>query len=194
MILRLVMSNKNVYYASVLASLRPAWGIPSIICRKEVMFPAKLVCSVSTFLFLLLGACSKENKSSARSADKVPADFNLIFGDGGGFTGLWQGYTVDANGAIYSWQGKIAGENAKPAGKFSAKQMKSLWREIQKADLFTQELDEHGNMTSIMRVTANGATKELAWIPQLGATTAATSAPQELRKYCQTLVEKAVKK
>jgi hypothetical protein len=87
----------------------------------------------------------------------------------------------------------MTGENMKPAGKLSGKQMKALWREIQKADLFAQQLDERGNMTAVMRVTTNGATREWAWIPQMEQKATATAAPQQLRQYCQKLVEKAAK-
>ncbi len=158
------------------------------------MFPTKLIYFMSASLFLSFAACSKENKSSPQETDKPPADFSLVFGEGGGFTGLWQGYTINAEGSISSWQGRMAGENAKPSGQLSGKQMKALWQELHKTSFFTQESDERGNMTAIMRVTANGATKELAWIPQMNAASAAKTAPQQLQQYCRQLVEEAAQK
>ena len=158
------------------------------------MLPIKLACVMSAFLFLSFAACSKENKSSAPGTDKPPADFNLVFGEGGGFTGLWQGFAIHADGTVTSWQGKAPGENAKPSGKLSGKQMKALWQEIHKSSFFSQEMNERGNMTAIMRVTANGATKELAWIPQFDAAAAAKTAPQQLQQNCRQLVEKVAKK
>ncbi|MGH7496739.1 MAG: hypothetical protein ACREOO_30680 [bacterium] len=158
------------------------------------MLSTTLLCSMGAALFLLFSSCSKENKSAAQGADKLPSDFRLVFGEGGGFTGMWQGYTIDSSGAIYSWQGKLAGENPRSAGKLSATQIKALWQEIQKADLLGQELNERGNMTSIMRVTANGVTKELAWIPRMDATATAASPPQQVQQYCRKLVEKTIKK
>src|SRR5262245_59831021 len=123
MILWLVMSRKNVYYAAVLALLLPAYGeFNSSRAREEIMSPARLIFSMSVSMFLSFSSCSKENKSSAQNADKPPADFRLVFGRGGGFTGMWQGHTVDSSGTIYSWQGKMAGENLRSIGQLSSKQ------------------------------------------------------------------------
>jgi len=149
---------------------------------------------VSAGLWSLLAVCAKGNKSTAPSGGKPPADFALTFGEGGGFTGRWQGYTIQAEGSIYAWQGKMAGDHAILSGKLTEEQMRLLWRELEKEKFFEQELDQRGNMTAILRVTASGKTKELAWVPQYGSATVAKSTPQRLQQYCQQLVQQAVEK
>src|SRR5262247_1248393 len=88
-------------------------GFHSSLAGKEFMSPTRLFCSMSISMFLLFAACSKENKSAAQGAEALPSDFRFAFGQGGGFTGMWQGYTIDSSGAIYAWQGKMPGENLK---------------------------------------------------------------------------------
>lgn len=155
------------------------------------MFPVKTTCLLSAFLLASLSACAKENKSSAAGAGAVPKDFHLVFGEGGGFTGLWQGHTVTAAGVIYSWKGRRPGENQRPAGRLSGKQVQALWQEIQRAGFFAQEWNERGNMTAVLRVTANGATREWAWVPSSGSS-AAKTAPQQLQRFCHNLIQQAV--
>ncbi|HEX7069720.1 MAG TPA: hypothetical protein VF190_02895, partial [Rhodothermales bacterium] len=39
------------------------------------------------------------------SGSAVAADFEVILGSGGGFTGNWTGYRIGADGTVWSWSG-----------------------------------------------------------------------------------------
>ena len=135
-------------------------------------------------------SCSKTNKQASSFAQEVPDDFSIQFGEGGGFTGMWQGYTIKANGDILSWQGRTYGENPESVGTLSQEDVQTIWREVQQASFFSQTLSETGNMTAIMRVTANDKRHEVSW-----AATAAQAqqavALINLREQCRKMVEKA---
>lgn len=138
-----------------------------------------------------LSACSKKN---VNQQPPMPKDFSLMFGEGGGITGVWQGHTIQADGTVLVWQGKTAGEAPQPAGKLSSKQMKSLWQQVHAANFFTATENDNGNLTTFMRVTANQQTHEASWTPQLGALAGKNSSLQQLYKFCRETTEKAAKK
>lgn len=152
-------------------------------------------CLFGVLIFsLLCVSCSKKNKQPDGTPKNVPSDFSIRFGEGGGFTGLWKGYTIQADGTILSWQGRMAGENPKIAGQVSVEQVQALWQEIQNADFFVTQADQKGNMTKFMLVTANSKSHEVSWPGEMGQK--AASAPnslEQLQQFCQKIVEQAIK-
>ena len=116
---------------------------------------------------MMLGAgCRPAARPEATQA-AVPSDFTVRFGQGGGFSGRWQGYTVRPDGAVARWNGPTAGANEEPAGQLSAAQMQALWQRVEAADFFAQDAREVGNMTAFIEVEAEGRTHRASWIPRV---------------------------
>ena len=139
-------------------------------------------------LALALG-CSKGKHSSDQPAP-MPKDFTIVFGEGGGVTGQWQGYTISADGVVSNWQGRAPGDNAQDAGKLSSKQMRQLWEQVHQTGALTDSTRQHGNMTAFMKITANDSTHEISWVPGVGVKTSAASV-QQLFQQCQSLASQA---
>lgn len=99
------------------------------------------------------------------SLHTVPPDFEMVFGEGGGFTGQWTGHTIRANGAVYSWQGPVAGSNADSTGELRADSLLRIWADLQEIGFFSDSLNESGNMVAFVRVTAGNQRNRVAWIP-----------------------------
>lgn len=107
--------------------------------------------------------------------ESVPPDLRVVLGEGGGVTGRWTGRTIAADGTWQQWAGRTAEENPEPGGTIEPEGLRALWTEIVRADFFSLESGEPGNMTRFLRVTANDRTHEVRWSPQMGA--AATPTP-----------------
>lgn len=130
---------------------------------------------IVTLLVMVTGAGACKSSESAVADDDhgsnlagagaTPEDFIMIFGEGGGFTGRWEGYAIDSDGAVLAWSGPTAGEERTPVGSLTAAQMDDLWAQIQDAEFFDQNVRETGNITAFMEVTAGKRKHRVSWIP-----------------------------
>ncbi|MFH1844779.1 MAG: hypothetical protein ABIF77_16435 [bacterium] len=137
-------------------------------------------------LFGLLAGC-KSTPESTGVAD-IPADLAIVFGEGGGFTGMWTGHTVAADGTVSKWHGKVAEENPEPVGRLSPDQRAALWARLIEADFVSIQSTEVGNLTRFIKVVAAGKTHEVSWIPPGGDSTGVPAQLQELLGFCRGLV------
>ena len=108
--------------------------------------------------------CSKSSKK-ADDQIAIPAQFSIMFGQGGGFTGRWSGYTIEADGTLLKWDGRYAEDGAKPIAQLTPEQMGSLWQCVNDHNFFDRIREEYGNQTAIMRVTAEADTHRVSWKP-----------------------------
>ena len=138
---------------------------------------------------LLAFACSKTKKPAGSNSQDIPADLQIQFGEGGGFTGMWQGYTIQADGTVSTWQGRTVGDKPEVIGKLSSEQLQALWREVQSADFFAQSLSETGNMTAILQVTANKKQHVVKWPAASAQALPQAASLQQLQSFCQKLVD-----
>jgi hypothetical protein len=117
----------------------------------------------------------------------MPTDFQLVIGEGGGFTGLWSGYAVDSIGTVSSWRGTSPDQNLKRTLKLARPQFDKLWQMIANAHFFDIDSTGTGNMTITMQVTAGGKVHRTSWEKPAG--NRPTLAPvQMLYDSCRTLV------
>ena len=105
---------------------------------------------------------------SNSEAMPVPEDFRLVCGQGGGFTGLWDGFTVQADGQVFSWSGRMAEENLTPAGKLDSEKVNALSSRLEQLGFFSMRLEEYGNMTAIIDLTSGGQQHRVSWPPKIG--------------------------
>ncbi len=96
---------------------------------------------------------------------EIPEDFRIVFGNGGGFAGLWEGFTVESNGQVLRWLGRYAEDKAQPAGSLGTAQVAELWMCLENHQFFVTESDVRGNMTGIIEATAHADTHRVFWKP-----------------------------
>lgn len=99
-------------------------------------------------------------------ATSLPDSLSVIFGQGGGFAGLWNGYTVQPDGLVLKWQGYVAENNAQAYGRLDTAGMQTLWHALSEADIMHAESQPIGNVTAYVRVTADTATHRVSWRPR----------------------------
>jgi hypothetical protein len=127
-----------------------------------------LVLTIATGLSLTSCGSSEATKPDVYSLTSVPNDFQLVIGEGGGFTGQWSGYVVDSAGAIFSWRGTSPEQNVKRTTKLTRPQFDKLWQMIANAHFFDIDTTGTGNMTVAMQVTAGGTVHRTSWAKPSG--------------------------
>jgi hypothetical protein len=140
---------------------------------------------------LLLASCqsSETTKTDLYSQTSAPSDFQLVIGEGGGFTGQWNGFVVDSTGAVSSWRGTTPEQNVKRIAKLARQQYEKLWQMIINARYFDIDTTGTGNMTVAMQVTANGTVHRTSWSKPSGTRTRLAPV-QVLYDSCRTIVNR----
>jgi len=131
--------------------------------------------SIGLALALLASGCSgsgqkeKPRPSGAvRGADNTvdasaPA-YRLACSEGGGFTGGWSGFVLEADGRVATWQGRDAESSPKtPAGTATTGERNRLWSALESAGFFTRTVNEPGNMTRTVQVEAGARSSAWTW-------------------------------
>lgn len=94
-----------------------------------------------------------------------PDDFTVVFGEGGGITGRWQGYLLAPDGTLSEWSG-MGVTNRTDETKvrtLSEKEMSELWAKVVELDVLANANTAYGNMSRAMHITENGSTHDFAW-------------------------------
>lgn len=141
---------------------------------------------------LLLASCqsSEATRPDIYSLTSAPKDFQLVIGEGGGFTGVWNGHIVDSTGTVSSWRGISPDQNIKRTGKLNRQQLEKIWQMIVNARFFDIDTTGTGNMTVAMQVSASGTVHRTSWAKPSG--TRSPLAPvQLLYDSCRTIVSRA---
>jgi hypothetical protein len=115
------------------------------------------------FGLVLMGCRATADGGGAVPGQDVPADLQVAFGAGGGFTGQWEGYTVRADGTVLRWEGAGVGDGARPAGRLRPEQVDSIWTRLQAERFFAWPAGEAGNATGFIEVVARADTHAVAW-------------------------------
>ncbi len=95
--------------------------------------------------------------------DSMPADFSIVIGSGGGFSGLWEGHRIDADGAMTAWRGVGEQQESRRIGSLTKSHMEDLWQRIHDDGLLDLQISESGNHTTFIEMTTNGSTRRLSW-------------------------------
>jgi hypothetical protein len=159
---------------------------------KERQFSLFLLASILTIgTGLLLASCqsSEASKPDIYSQTSAPTDFQLVIGEGGGFTAQWNGFVVDSIGTVSTWRGTAPDQNVKRTTKLARAQFEKLWQMIVNARYFDIDTSGTGNMTVAMQVTANGTVHRTSWSKPSGTRTRLAPV-QVLYDSCRTLVSR----
>lgn len=148
---------------------------------------------VAFSIVLLLTGCSQKKVASsaetmASTASSVPDDFELVIGMMGMQAGRMQGYTVNANGIVISWEGKYEGENVRKEVQLTEEQLNTLWAEVEESRFFEQPAGGKGVSSHFVRVMAEGESKRITWNNPPG-TQSVAGPVQQLYLDCSNLIE-----
>jgi hypothetical protein len=155
------------------------------------------VCAVCLVSLSLLAFCSRSDDpaqkdlvQSQTSQAPLPSDLTITFGEGGGITGLWEGFTVRPDGAVLRWRGRAPDTDPEPAGHLPEGMRRALWAEIRRLDFFNDQSSEVGDLTRFVQVTADNKSHRVQWIPRMGHAQEGHVLTM-LYKQCQATAEKA---
>jgi hypothetical protein len=153
--------------------------------------------AVCLFSLPLFAFCSQSDDSSQKDLvlsqtgqAPLPSDLTITFGEGGGVTGMWEGFTIHPDGAVLRWHGREPGADPQQAGRLPETTRRALWTEIGRMDFFNNQSSEAGDLTRFVQVIADKKSHRVQWVPQMGHA-------QEghvltvLYKHCQAMVAKA---
>lgn len=121
------------------------------------------ILTVATAISLLSCQIFEPSKREFRSTISIPSDFQLTTGEGGGFTGRWNGYIVDSTGTVFSWRGITPGQNTVRITKLARPEFDKLWQTIVNARFFDIDTMGTGNITLTMQVMAAGKVHRASW-------------------------------
>ena len=119
-------------------------------------------------LAALMGGCAPcELDSIAHSEGEKRSAFRIVFGEGGGISGAWTGYTIAGNGAVSSWTGRGARENEREAGRLPSDTMCVLW-DAARSLTAQPQIDSSGSLVRTLNVTTGDSTRTYTWRPSFG--------------------------
>lgn len=163
---------------------------PHVRMRLTTMYSFGLLLMVPCLVGCLGWSGCARSKATTQAAD-VPADFTMVFGQGGGFAGLWSGYVIDADGRVAAWKGPVTREDTTDIGTLTPEAVAALWQQVQEAEYFVQKRTETGNMTSYIEVTAEGVTHRTSWVTRVEMTKPPPSPLEKLYDYSRALAQNA---
>ena len=125
--------------------------------------------ALPVLLAALAGACSSTSEMKDEQLMQLPIseDLSIVFGEGGGVTGRWTGHAIDAEGREFGWDGMEVGANQSEQGTLSTAALGALLARIEESGFYADEQAERGNLTRMVRITRDGETHEVTWVPQL---------------------------
>ncbi|HPD33376.1 MAG TPA: hypothetical protein PKV40_03400 [Candidatus Kapabacteria bacterium] len=101
---------------------------------------------------------------------EIPENYSILVGTGGGSLGLWQGYTIQSDGKILSWQGKKAGDNPIFFKNYDNKFPQKIWEIILKDSILKYAGEgnySYGNTTNIIKINRNDSLHIIIWDPSI---------------------------
>ncbi len=153
-----------------------------------VLFPAAM--AVSTAGCNRTGEVRSEHEGSI-AEERVPPDFSIVLGSGGGFAGTWSGYIVGPDGAVSRWSGVTSSDDVEQIGSLSREELAAAWTEVEKAKYFSTQLEETGNMTAFLEITADGRKHRTSWVPTVEGFEPVTAPVEKLYLFCRDLASTA---
>lgn len=113
-------------------------------------------------LGLLLGSCSTSGSGSATAG--IPADLRIMLGEGGGFSGLWSGFTLTSGDSVFRWTGRLPGDNLVAVGSVPHDSLLALWRSIDASSLLDSVSTEtQANLVHLVAIRAQGRERSFTW-------------------------------
>jgi hypothetical protein len=150
---------------------------------------------LSALLLLLFasawgGACTG-SRSGQNAPLNVPADFRLLIGEGGGFTGSYAGYLVHADGSVFEWRSRSAAEDTVLLAHLTPAQLEAL-RERVAQGLTNVDFNEPGNVSAFIDLTDEGQRRRVTWVRSAAEESAEAARLEELYRHVLSLLSGAI--
>lgn len=110
---------------------------------------------LSLFIISLFASCSSSGKLTSDSNSQ-----RLIFGNGGGFTGIYTTYELFEDGNVFIL---LPDNTLQPLKKIRKKKARELFSQADKLKIAQPEFNHPGNMTWFITIQANGMITEYKW-------------------------------
>lgn len=159
--------------------------------NNSMCLPMKSTLSIVVIVTSLFVQSCLHTRSNTSMKEDIPPDFNVVFGEGGGITGRWQGFTVDTNGIVLRWEGRVAGENPKAAGSLSRDEVASIWKRSTEVRQLAAGVSQKGDLTYFIQLTSDGSKKEHTWIEDGSSS---SKILHDFYSYCRSVIEEKIKK
>lgn len=113
---------------------------------------------VCIFLFTISG-CSSSSK-----LNRTALNYNIMITSGGGFTGNYDGVTIDTAGNIKTWSGKtIESAVFKKAGSLTDEEITEINELMIHLRLFEIEYSKPGNISQSLTLIKNSTEHRFSW-------------------------------
>jgi hypothetical protein len=146
---------------------------------------------VSCSIAIVLSSCAPCELFADGGAGGGKAQaFRIVVGEGGGFAGTWEGYTIWSDGTVAAWSGRKARENEHEVGKLPPDTLCALWGDA-KLLMQTPTVEASGNLVRFLKVTVGDTTRSYSWVPVLGAVRSKATY-QGYHDRCIAVIRKAV--
>jgi hypothetical protein len=107
------------------------------------------------FISAFFASCSSSGKVNNDAGAK-----RLIFGNGGGFTGMYTSYELNEDGRLFSLLADSVQHQVK---KLRKKQTSEIFAQADKLKMTQPAFNHPGNMTSFIRYKSGGVLTEYSW-------------------------------
>ncbi len=121
-----------------------------------------LVIIAAALTIACLPGC-KNGENVSRSEVALPADFDIIVGQTGGFAGRMTGFAVNADGVVMEWEGKHAKENIRRESAPDPTRALTIWRDATEAGILQMSEQAAGEATWFVALTAGGESRRVSW-------------------------------
>jgi len=92
-----------------------------------------------------------------------PDSLQVSFGQGGGVTGHWRGFTIHPDGSLDEWGAPGAEDDTVQVGIVREPGREAMWKAIQRSGFLETTSDERANMTRTIQVVVDGAVHRAWW-------------------------------
>lgn len=120
--------------------------------------PRRGLVSTAALVLAVVVACGGSDE-----ARPLPGSLEVRFGQGGGVTGRWRGYTVTPDGMLLEWSPPVAVSDTVDVGTVNERGRQAMWRAIERSGILDEAQDERANMTRTIQVVVDGTTHEAWW-------------------------------
>ena len=146
-----------------------------------------------TVLLVFPSICCSPSSDSSRSDDSaLPLNFKIEIAEGGGFTGMWNGFAILAGDSVLEWSGRPPEVHPMYAGQLSHDTTAALWRTIRDGHFMDIPPKANpGNYTRTLSITVGGPPHEFGWSPGTEADSV-SSAILNFRTRCLQAIHQAL--
>lgn len=129
-------------------------------------------------------ACSNTSDRESRSAAEGASNFEIALSSGGGFTGLYRGCRLYADGRVEAWQERGGGDSLLWQRSVDVELVEKLRGKLLKSGALGRPHNTAGNMTVAIVYATADTSYRWSWDQSKGAPAELAAWYQETRSFC----------